>query len=356
MDACLQVTASQAAEPSPPIAIDREQLQAYLRRHFHAPGLAIAEFRVIVGGRSRQTVLFTISGTSGVPVHLVCQRDHPANINPQGSVTVQYALLRYLHESGLKVPRPVLFETGRSALGAPFVITEKVPGTTVIDAATEYYAAPPRSARLASSLAGQMGRLHTLAPAPVKNSLRTTLADAASWASEVARMRKCWHEQATGPSVVVEAALAWLERNIGCVTDRTTIVHTDMLLHNILVENGEVSAVLDWEIAHIGHPAEDLGYVRPVIEQMTDWSTFMSAYIAAGGAQIGQRETDWFSLRALVHLATLAQFSRNMLDSNSSDDIRVAETGASWLPRLKERLATLLLSILANDGGPTGSA
>jgi aminoglycoside phosphotransferase (APT) family kinase protein len=55
----------------------------------------------------------------------------------------------------------------------------------------------------------------------------------------------------------------------------------------MLIENGRVSALLDWEFAHVGDPAEDLEYSRMYVEPYINWGEFTEAYLAAGGATIG---------------------------------------------------------------------
>jgi len=41
--------------------------------------------------------------------------------------------------------------------------------------------------------------------------------------------------------------------------------------------------VLDWELAHPGHAAEDLAYLRPDVESVLPWPAFIDAYVSAGG-------------------------------------------------------------------------
>jgi aminoglycoside phosphotransferase (APT) family kinase protein len=78
--------------------------------------------------------------------------------------------------------------------------------------------------------------------------------------------------------------LAWLRANI---PDRRTasIVHGDVGLHNALADDGRLTAVLDWERAHLGDPVEDLAYLRPSIEPIFPWEEFIDRYVAQGGTR-----------------------------------------------------------------------
>jgi aminoglycoside phosphotransferase (APT) family kinase protein len=62
------------------------------------------------------------------------------------------------------------------------------------------------------------------------------------------------------PHPVFEAALRWLERNRPD-SAASCIVHGDYRLGNMMVNSDGLAAVLDWEIAHIGDPMEDLGWL-----------------------------------------------------------------------------------------------
>ncbi|MEY3806009.1 MAG: hypothetical protein RIR69_821, partial [Actinomycetota bacterium] len=52
----------------------------------------------------------------------------------------------------------------------------------------------------------------------------------------------------------------WLENNRP-TSQRTTLVHGDFRLGNVIVDAGGLRAVLDWELAHMGDPMEDLGWL-----------------------------------------------------------------------------------------------
>jgi aminoglycoside phosphotransferase (APT) family kinase protein len=62
------------------------------------------------------------------------------------------------------------------------------------------------------------------------------------------------------PEPELTFALAWLRANAPA-NDITTLVHGDFKAGNVLIDGDEISAVLDWETAHLGDPREDLGWV-----------------------------------------------------------------------------------------------
>jgi aminoglycoside phosphotransferase (APT) family kinase protein len=60
---------------------------------------------------------------------------------------------------------------------------------------------------------------------------------------------------------VFELALRWLADNDPGPSKDVTLVHGDFRLGNLVVGPDGVRAVLDWELAHLGDPMEDLGWI-----------------------------------------------------------------------------------------------
>ena len=62
------------------------------------------------------------------------------------------------------------------------------------------------------------------------------------------------------PSPVFEYTHLWLKKqNFGEIND--ALVHGDFRLGNIIVDKNGLKSVIDWELAHIGNPLQDLGWI-----------------------------------------------------------------------------------------------
>jgi len=61
-------------------------------------------------------------------------------------------------------------------------------------------------------------------------------------------------------SPVLQLALNWLRKHARH-EPRRTLVHGDFRMGNLLVDEQGLVAVLDWELAHLGDPVQDLGYL-----------------------------------------------------------------------------------------------
>jgi aminoglycoside phosphotransferase (APT) family kinase protein len=79
------------------------------------------------------------------------------------------------------------------------------------------------------------------------------------WGTELRRVQ-------LQPEPELALVLAWL-REQAPANEVTTLVHGDFKPGNLLVEGERVSAVLDWETAHLGDPHEDLGWVTNPLRQ-----------------------------------------------------------------------------------------
>ncbi|MCU1393972.1 MAG: hypothetical protein JWM34_2400 [Ilumatobacteraceae bacterium] len=73
------------------------------------------------------------------------------------------------------------------------------------------------------------------------------------WESELRRVQ-------LEPEPELAYVIAWLRANARENTE-TTLVHGDFKPGNVLLDGDRLTAVLDWETAHLGDPHEDLGWV-----------------------------------------------------------------------------------------------
>lgn len=108
---------------------------------------------------------------------------------------------------------------------------------------------------------------------------------------------------------VFELALQWLEDHLPA-QGATTLVHGDFRLGNFIVGTEGIRAVLDWEMAHIGDPTEDFGWIcvpswrfGQLEHDMGGFGKLcdlISCYEAAGGRAVdAQRVRFWTVLGCL---------------------------------------------------------
>ncbi|HKT73879.1 MAG TPA: phosphotransferase [Steroidobacteraceae bacterium] len=87
---------------------------------------------------------------------------------------------------------------------------------------------------------------------------------------------------------LIEFGRAWLEDHIPAVSGAAVLVHGDAGPGNFMFEAGRLTALVDWELAHLGDPMEDLAWfsLRSVLEPAPDFPKRLEEYEAASGSPI----------------------------------------------------------------------
>lgn len=229
-----------------------EQLTA-VAQHF-APGAKIAGLRRLTGGASCETWSFdAVTDTGAGPLIL---RLAGALGESEGLVSLpsEAALIEEVAAAGVPVPRVHYVLEPEDGLGEGFIM-QRVVGEALpqrILKSPEFAAARPKLARQCGEVLGRFHRVRT----DRLPFLRTASAE-----QEVAQQFEQYLSHPDARRPVFELAFRWLKDNQPPpVTDRR-LVHGDFRNGNFMVGPDGIEAVLDWEMAHLGDPLEDLGWI-----------------------------------------------------------------------------------------------
>ncbi len=253
-------------------------LQKAASRHLGEPA-AIEKLGRESGGASRQTWSFdAVAG--GKRHHLILRRDPPTTKGDQsGSLprAIEFRILRAAFDAGVRAPE-VLFElTPEDGLGEAYVM-RRIGGTAI--ARKLLRDAPYARARqmIARQLGEILARIHAVPVATLPKLAHRQAGD------HIAALRGQLDALGTAQPVF-ELALSWLDRRKPQPIANPSLVHGDYRTGNYLADETGVTAILDWEGAHLGDPIEDLGWLC-----VKSWR-FGSIDKAAGG--FGTREELW---------------------------------------------------------------
>jgi aminoglycoside phosphotransferase (APT) family kinase protein len=320
-------------------ALDAGQLQCYLRRHpLGGAATTVREARLLAGGRCKLTALVEQRGAQQLPETFILRQDWHAGATDT-SVAAEHELLNRLAGAGLRVPRSLLLEAADSEVGEPFILVERMPGKP-----EGGLFEPPRSTALARQLAEQLGRLHALPAAEFGDPLQTAARRQSELTAGVARLR----EMQAGIGIrsrTVEAAIDWVAAHLGDAGTAVTLTHNDVGFHNSLVDGDRLTALLDWELARLGHPAEDLGYIRHFVPQMMPWQEFLAVYQEAGGWVVQQAQLDFHTLWSALRLYGLVMQARAAIAADKVNDMEIAFVCADNLMLLLAFMAERLLAL-----------
>ena len=306
--------------------LDPEALERYLQRHpLGKSDVTLKEASILSGGRCKLTALIRHSGGCELPETLIMRQDWDGGAT-NTTVADEFRLLNFLHGEEMLVARPYLLESGSSDVGLPFMLMQRMPG-----ALRAGLFEPPTDPELAIALARQLGRLHAI---PLAKARMLTLPE---WAVSETSIREVLaqfhsaHGQIGIASAIIDAAIGWLADNLELFGCDRSLVHNDLGFHNCLTEGSRLTAVLDWELAEIGHPAADLGYVKHFVQRMMPWEQFLAEYRSAGGWQGSTETLRFHTIWNAVRLYGLIMRARAATAAGLVRDIEISHACADNL-------------------------
>jgi aminoglycoside phosphotransferase (APT) family kinase protein len=265
-----------------------DALTTYLRRRTGDEQVVAEDVRQITGGFSKITTL--VSYTTGGERQAIALRQVPPGLVDE-TLVPEYEVLRAVWRPDIPVPEPLWVEPEVNDLGGPFFASRQASGRnlgTVMGATEEV----PESVCL--ELAEFLGRLHSTDVGLVRSTPVSNMRTREEIEHAISDEEKDSLGTALEPQPLLAGMFAWLRAHAPERTERPVIVHGDLGFHNLLVEDGHVTAVLDWERAHIGDAAEELAYLRPSIEPVFSWDRFLERYVEAGGRVPQDPDVDRF--------------------------------------------------------------
>ena len=259
----------------------------------------------IPGGASRETWLAEAGDE-----RWVLRRD------PEGSVSLvpisnEFALIDLAHEAGVPVPRPVALEPAGGRLGSAGMLMSFVDGTSVaprILRKPEYEGAREQ---LTAQLGEALARIHAIDRSSVDGLLPEpgtdpALAQISEWERQL--------DEIGEPLPAVELGLRWLRAHAPDPAE-SRLVHGDFRLGNFIVDERGLAAVIDWELAHLGDPAEDIGWLcirswrfgsdDRQVAGVGELDEFLAAYESAGGRPIERERVRYWEAFGNVKWAVI---------------------------------------------------
>jgi aminoglycoside phosphotransferase (APT) family kinase protein len=266
--------------------------------HWAGRGARIEGLTRLPGGASKQTWSFDAVAPDGTRTELILRRDPPGRPSEPGAVDREAAALTLAHDAGLPVPELLFAFAPETGGGSAGMVMRRVPGETI----ARKILRDDAYAQARGVLARQLGRfaagLHGLAerpdPAlfPAPDPLATLRAQLDGFAAEGQR------------SAAFERAYDFLAASPPPARE-PVLLHGDFRLGNLIVGPDGLAAVLDWELTHLGNPAEDLGWLcvkawrfgaGPPVAGVGSRDDLLTAYRSDGGADIGEAELRWWEI------------------------------------------------------------
>jgi len=283
-----------------------DRLAAAMARHLGAPVRVEGVWR-LSGGASRETWSFDAVADDATRHALVLRRD-PSGYLGWSERAVEFDLLRLAHEGGVSVPHVWFLLEDTDDLGSGFVMA-RVEGETIprkILRDDEYTSARPRLARQCGE---QAARIHAVDPA-VLPQLPVEPAD-----GQLARYRE-FLDSFGEAHPAFELGLRWLADRVPPAR-AARLVHGDFRHGNLVVGRDGLRAVLDWELAHLGDPVEDLGWLCVKswrfgvtdhrVGGFGDVDELLARYRDGGGGDVDPETLAWWELFGTLKWGVICQ-------------------------------------------------
>lgn len=248
------------------------------------------------GGYETHMYRFRLSGVEGELSTPLAVRLYPPQDAPDRAIwesTVQNALA----DEGYPVARAYLTCTDASILGGVFFIMDLLPGEPMMAMPLE---------TIPDMLAEAHAALHDIDPRPLVRSLRERRFDESLLRSDRRLEELC---DAAGEYSWLGEGIDWLVAHRPPEPEQLSVCHGDFHPLNILVEDGQVTGVLDWAGFRIADPVLDVANTIVLatipakhLFSLPEWDQFAGMYLDAYGAHraLDLEYLDYYQARRCV--------------------------------------------------------
>lgn len=334
--------------------IDIARLQSYMEAHVEgfAGTMALSQFK---GGQSNPTYRIDAGGRS-----YVLRRKPPGILLPSAhAVDREYRVITALAQTDVPVPRTYCLCEDDGVIGTVFYIMEMVQGRILWDSTLPDMNRAERG-RIYQAMNEAMAALHKV------DYQAIGLGDFGKVGEyrerQIHRWSKTYRLSEGDPIPAMDRLIEWLPQNIPA-GDETTLIHGDFRMDNMVFHPTEprVVALLDWELATLGHTVGDFTYTLmgwrlgkdlfrgiadadlPALGIPTE-SEYIAQYCALTGRD-GIQNLEWYLAYNMFRLAAILQGIAKRAQDGTAASPHAKEQGrrarplaeAAW--RQVERLA-----------------
>lgn len=267
-------------------------LRHWIEQQLHGELIAVER---IPGGASRQSYFLRLSpGAVAEQVVLRIEGGQGPMSDTLYNLEREAALLGMLENGPVRVPGLLGFSPQFQAM-----LMTRVAGTV------DYGRLQPaeRQRDIEAELIDQLAQLHALdidfqplcqgeAPRDIGGALR----------GELDYWRALYHRRMPRPEPLLDFAFDWLYRRVPAPHGRPALVHGDIGPGNFLFDDSGITALIDWELAHLGHPLEDLGALiaRTLGTPFGDLRAHIARYAQRSGRPVAPDELAYCVALALT--------------------------------------------------------
>jgi aminoglycoside phosphotransferase (APT) family kinase protein len=278
------------------------------------------------GGASQETWAFQSGG-----VDLILRRA-PSGGQRSGEaigMAAEAALIAAAGAAGAPVPRVVHVCAPEDGLGEAFVMA-RVAGETIARKILRDAAFAHARTVLAEQCGRALASIHAVPADRIPAALATS-----DGLDQLARYEAICHGMGA-ERPVMELAFQWL-RATAPAPRPPTLVHGDFRNGNLMVDETGLAAVLDWELAHVGDPREDLGWIcvnswrfgvrEKRVGGFGDLDALLSGYAAGGATPPSPADVRWFEALGTLKWGVMCLIMHQAFASGADPSVERAMIG-----------------------------
>lgn len=247
----------------------------------------------------------------------------------------EFHVIRALNRTGVPCPKALWIDPTGNIVGRPFFITEHVAGSADMALLRRDYADPTGRA-VANGMVDAAAKLHVLDPTALGLGFlpSVTFDDAAI--SQVDHWEKLFIHKRMEPLPILVYAFDWLRAHAPRA-ERISIVHGDFRVGNLIYDDDQIHALLDWEMVHLGDPIEDIAWAYRTLwspERFMSLGEFVQRYRARTGLTVAPEHLTYYRLFNEIKHCVISLTAARSFNERRTGQLRLADRMAMVNPFL----------------------
>ena len=268
--------------------------------------ISLLSFERIFGGASRETYKIRIKDQFNNEEKLILRRTQESSLI-ETSQSTEYLAYSAYQDTSVPVPLMIDINEDQEILGAPFMLMQQLDGVAASPFTPNVYS--PHEQKLGEQFWSILGEIakKDIADDFINQFDNTEIGPC--WKKELDKWVGVIREDSISVEPILEAGIRKLYGNEPKESKKKSLVHGDYRNGNFLFLEDRITGILDWEMAHIGEPLEDLAWALSPIWSWQDKEKpayliarqeALSIWEKASGLVIDENDLKWWELFACV--------------------------------------------------------
>ena len=268
--------------------------------------ISLLSFERIFGGASRETYKIRIKDQFNNEEKLILRRTQESSLI-ETSQSTEYLAYSAYQDTSVPVPLMIDINEDQEILGAPFMLMQQLDGVAASPFTPNVYS--PHEQKLGEQFWSILGEIAKKDIADDFINQFDNTETNPCWKKELDKWVGVIREDSISVEPILEAGIRKLYGNAPKESKKKSLVHGDYRNGNFLFLEDRITGILDWEMAHIGEPLEDLAWALSPIWSWQDKEKpayliarqeALSIWEKASGLVIDENDLKWWELFACV--------------------------------------------------------